>query len=100
MRIGELSRRSGVSVPTIKFYLREGLLAPGSGTARNQASYGEAHERRLRLVRALVEVGGLSLTAVREVLAASDGDLVPAVLSRVRRQAVSAPPDAGGADHG
>jgi DNA-binding transcriptional MerR regulator len=25
MRIGELSRRSGVSVPTIKFYLREGL---------------------------------------------------------------------------
>ncbi|MFC5058295.1 MerR family transcriptional regulator [Saccharothrix xinjiangensis] len=98
MRIAELSRRSGVSVPTIKFYLREGLLAPGEGTARNQASYGEAHERRLRLVRALVEVGGLSLAAVREVLAASDGDAVPDVLGRVRRQAVAA--DRGGADRG
>src|SRR5919198_6368971 len=27
MRIAELSRRSGVSVPTIKYYLREGLAS-------------------------------------------------------------------------
>src|SRR2546430_1153453 len=30
MRMGELSRRSGVSVPTIKYYLREGLLPAGN----------------------------------------------------------------------
>lgn len=30
MRIGELSRRTGVPVPTIKYYVREGLLPPGS----------------------------------------------------------------------
>ncbi|MGM1062904.1 MerR family transcriptional regulator [Saccharothrix sp. Mg75] len=94
MRIAELSRRTGVSVPTIKFYLREGLLAPGACTARNQARYDEAHERRLRLVRALVEVGGLSLAAVREVLTAAD-DGVPALLGRVRRQAVATAAGAG-----
>ncbi|OLR90475.1 MerR family transcriptional regulator [Actinokineospora bangkokensis] len=68
MRIAELSRRTGVAVPTIKFYLREGVLAPGERTSPNQASYGDAHVHRLRLVRALVEVGGLPLAAVRDVL--------------------------------
>ncbi|MBW5482897.1 MerR family transcriptional regulator [Streptomyces bambusae] len=72
MRIGELSRRTGVPVPTIKYYVREGLLPPGELTSPNQASYGEAHERRLRLVRALLEVGGLPVAAIREVLAAID----------------------------
>ena len=47
MRIAELSRRSGVSVPTIKYYLREGLLAAGERTGPNQARYDEAHLRRL-----------------------------------------------------
>ncbi|MFJ9936269.1 MerR family transcriptional regulator [Streptomyces virginiae] len=72
MRIGELSRRTGVPVPTIKYYLREGLLPAGELTSPNQASYGDSHERRLRLVRALMEVGGLSVAAIREVLVAVD----------------------------
>ena len=70
MRISELSRSSGVSIPTIKFYLREGLLDPGHRTARNQATYDETHVRRLRLVRVLQDVGGLTLAAVRDVLVA------------------------------
>ncbi|GAA0473403.1 MerR family transcriptional regulator [Streptomyces olivaceiscleroticus] len=70
MRIGELSRRTGVAVPTIKYYVREGLLPAGRLTSPNQADYDETHERRLRLVRGLIEVGGLSVSAVREVLAA------------------------------
>lgn len=57
-------------MPTIKFYVREGLLPAGELTSPNQASYGEAHERRLRLIRALLDVGGLSIAAIREVLAA------------------------------
>ncbi|MFD3696794.1 MerR family transcriptional regulator [Streptomyces sp. NPDC058646] len=72
MRIGELSRRTGVPVPTIKYYVREGLLPPGELTSPNQASYGDLHERRLRLVRALLEVGGLPVAAIGEVLAAID----------------------------
>lgn len=72
MRISELSRRTGVPVPTVKFYLREGLLPAGRATAATQAQYDEGHEQRLRLVRALVEVGGMSLAAVRQVLAVVD----------------------------
>lgn len=41
-------------------------------TSPNQAHYDEEHLRRLRLVRALVDVGGLSIASVREVLAAID----------------------------
>jgi DNA-binding transcriptional MerR regulator len=72
MRVGELSKRSGVPVPTIKYYLREGLLPAGVLTSPNQAHYDDDHLRRLRLVRALVDVGDLSIAAVREVLAAVD----------------------------
>ncbi|MFB6833744.1 MerR family transcriptional regulator [Streptomyces hydrogenans] len=72
MRIGELSRRTGVSVPTIKFYVREGLLPAGRLTSPNQAAYDETHVRRLRLIRALMDVGGLSVSAVREVITAVD----------------------------
>ncbi|MFD3356659.1 MerR family transcriptional regulator [Streptomyces fradiae] len=70
MRVGELSRRTGVSVPTIKFYVREGLLHAGELSSPNQARYDESHVRRLRLVRALIDVGGLSVAAIRDVLAA------------------------------
>ncbi len=72
MRIAELSQRSGVGVPTIKYYVREGLLPPGELTSPNQAQYGEAHLRRLKLIRALVDVGDLSIAATRDVLASID----------------------------
>ncbi|MFE3502518.1 MerR family transcriptional regulator [Kitasatospora sp. NPDC059160] len=70
MRISELSRRSAVPTATIKYYLREGLLPPGRATAATQAEYDESHLRRLRLVRALIGVRGLSVSATREVLGA------------------------------
>lgn len=59
-------------MPTVKYYVREGLLPAGRLTSPNQASYDDAHERRLRLIRALLEVGGLSVAAIREVLTAVD----------------------------
>ncbi len=70
MRIGELSKRSGVPVPTIKYYLRERLLDPGTATAANQADYGDEHFRRLKLIRALIDVGGVSVAAARDVIEA------------------------------
>lgn len=72
MWMSELSERSGVAVPTIKFYLREGLLPPGEATGATRASYDEHHVRRLRLIRALVDVAGMSLERVRRVLTAVD----------------------------
>ncbi|MEN8649942.1 MerR family transcriptional regulator [Streptomyces sp. 21So2-11] len=68
MRISELSRRSGVPITTIKHYLREGLLPPGRPTSATQAEYGEPHLRRLRLVRALIGVRGLSVGTTKELL--------------------------------
>jgi DNA-binding transcriptional MerR regulator len=68
MRIGELSRRSGLPVPTIKFYIREGLLPPGRPIGPKQADYDESHERQLRLVVALLEVGRLSVATIRALL--------------------------------
>jgi len=72
MWMAELAERSGVRVPTIKFYLREGLVPRGEERGATRAAYGEEHVRRLRLVRALVEVAGLGLDRVREVLDALD----------------------------
>lgn len=68
MRISALSDRTGVPIGTIKYYLREGLLAPGERTSRTTAEYGEPHVERLRLVRALVDTGGLGIAAVRRIV--------------------------------
>ncbi|WMX44046.1 MerR family transcriptional regulator [Streptomyces roseicoloratus] len=72
MRLSELSARSGVSVATVKYYLREGLLAPGTPVTARQSDYGEEHLRRLRLVRALLTVGGMTVQQARDVLAVAD----------------------------
>ncbi|WP_245851820.1 MerR family transcriptional regulator [Mobilicoccus massiliensis] len=64
-----LSAETGVPVATLKYYLREGLVPPGVATSRNQAQYDETHVERVRLVRALTEVGGLDLATVARVLA-------------------------------
>jgi DNA-binding transcriptional MerR regulator len=72
MRMAELSEESGAPVATIKYYLREGLLPPGRRTSPNQARYDDVHVRRLKLVRALIDTGGLSVADVREVLDAID----------------------------
>ena len=77
MRMAELSEKSGVPVATIKYYLREGMLRPGEYSSPNQASYDQAHVDRLRLVRALLDVGGLSVAAVRAVLTAVDDETMP-----------------------
>lgn len=74
MWMSELSERSGVSVATIKYYLREGLLPTGEAVGATRASYDDQHVARLRLIRALVDVAGMSLDRVRRVLAAVDDD--------------------------
>jgi DNA-binding transcriptional MerR regulator len=92
MRVGELSRRSGVSVASIKYYLREGLLPPGERTSPNQATYDDGHVRRLRMVRALIDVGGLSVAATRAVLAAVDDPEVPLYVALGRASGTTTAP--------
>jgi DNA-binding transcriptional MerR regulator len=71
MRISELSAQADVSVPTIKYYLRERLLPEGVRTSATQATYDEEHLRRLRIVRALIE-SGVSIADTRTVIGALD----------------------------
>jgi len=70
VRISELGERAGVSVATIKFYIRERLLSAGERTSYNQVSYHGTHLGRIRLLRALLGIGGLSVAEAREVVAA------------------------------
>jgi DNA-binding transcriptional MerR regulator len=96
MRISELSRVTGVPVPTVKYYLREGLLPRGTSTAPNQAEYGQGHVRRLRHIRVLRDVGDLGIAQVRSVLEAMDREDLPLhqVLG-VAHHALGPPPDPG-----
>lgn len=72
MRISALSARTEVPIGTIKYYLREGLLAPGRQTSRTTAEYDESHVERIRLVRALTDAGGLGIAAVRRIVEVLD----------------------------
>lgn len=99
MRMAQLSAESGVPVPTIKYYLREDLLPPGERTSPNQARYDDVHLRRLRLVRALLDVGGLSVAQVREVLAGIDASAdAHAALGAAQKAITPAHASAGEAD--
>lgn len=75
MRISQLAERADVPVATVKYYLRVGLLPPGELTSATQATYDDGHVERLRLVRALIEVAGLSHVQVQAVLGVVDGDV-------------------------
>jgi len=75
MRIAQLSAATEIPVATIKFYLREHLLPSGERTSPNQANYDAAHVRRIRLIRGLIDVGGLSVAAARRVIEAIDSEL-------------------------
>lgn len=83
MRISQLSARAGLPVATVKFYLRAGLLHPGRATSATQALYDETHLSRLRLVRALLEIGHLSLAEIHRVLDAAEEDAPQAVVREV-----------------
>jgi len=51
MRIGELARRTGCAVETIRYYEKAGLLDPPGRTQGNYRAYGEAHVERVRFIR-------------------------------------------------
>ncbi|MEO6996645.1 MAG: MerR family transcriptional regulator [Terracoccus sp.] len=72
MKVSELAARSGVTIASVKYYIRVGLLHPGVSQSATRAEYDETHLERVRLVRTLAEVGGLSIGRIGEVVAALD----------------------------
>lgn len=77
MRLAELSARSAVPVSTIKYYLRLNLLHAGERESSTWSDYDESHLRRLALIRALIDVAGLPLQAVRRILDVVADESVP-----------------------
>lgn len=68
LRMGELAEASGVPVPTIKHYLREGLLPEPVKTSRNMAYYPPEFVDRIKLIKRLQEERYLPLKAIKDVL--------------------------------
>ena len=65
--IGELSRRTGVKVPTIRYYEQVGLMPVPPRSAGSQRRYGEADVARLNFIRHSRELG-FEVDAIRELL--------------------------------
>lgn len=100
MRIAALADATGLPIATLKYYLREGLLHPGTATAVNQAVYDDSHVRRARLVRALLELGNLQLGDIKRVLAAVDDETLPLHDAfGVAQDAMVPPRDRSGAEY-
>jgi len=66
MKIGELAKKAGVGIQTVRFYERQGLLPDPGRTGSGYRVYAEAHLRQLRFIRqakalgfSLHEVGGI-----------------------------------------
>ncbi|WP_377188692.1 MerR family transcriptional regulator [Ruegeria meonggei] len=65
--IGELSRRTGVKVPTIRFYEDKGLLPKPHRTVGNQRRYDDGALNRLQFIRHGRDLG-LPLTDIEALL--------------------------------
>lgn len=98
-RIGELAARAGVSVATIKYYIREGLLPPPPvKTGRTMGYYDQAYLERLTLIRRLRDEHFLPLRAIRALLAerdqqplgAEEAELLARIAPRVVRKLAGA----------
>lgn len=68
MRIGDLARRAGVNLQTVRYYERRGLLADPRGRAGGYREYGDATLERLTFIRRAQELG-FTLAEIAELLA-------------------------------
>jgi len=92
--IGELSRRTGVKVPTVRYYEESGIMPPPDRTQGNQRRYDGDGFERLAFIRHARNLG-FSLHAIAELIALRDapdrscqsaGEIAKAQLISVRRK--------------
>ena len=69
--IGDLARRAGVKVPTIRYYEQIGLLSEPARTEGKQRRYSGADLGRLTFIRHARELG-FGIEAIRELVVLSD----------------------------
>ena len=68
--IGTLAKRAGVSIDTVRYYEKSGLLAPESRLASGYRRYSDEQVSRLRFIRRAQELG-FTLKDIRELLGIS-----------------------------
>jgi DNA-binding transcriptional MerR regulator len=68
LAIGELSRQTGVKVPTIRYYEQIGLLAEPARSEGKQRRYGRGEVKRLNFIRHARELG-FEVEDIRTLLA-------------------------------
>jgi DNA-binding transcriptional MerR regulator len=88
MKVGELARRSGVSVRTLHYYEEIGLLAPAEHTPTGHRLYAMEDVKRLQQIVSLRQLG-LSLADIGACLAQASfdpADVVDRHLARIREQ--------------
>lgn len=69
--IGQLAKRAGVAIDTVRYYERNGLLAPAGRLASGYRRYGDSEFRRLRFIRRAKALG-FTLDDISGLLALSD----------------------------
>ena len=67
MKIGEVAKRSGIGIETIRFYEREGLLQEPERRPSGYRQYDESTVKRLEYIRQAKELG-FTLAEIRELL--------------------------------
>jgi DNA-binding transcriptional MerR regulator len=68
MTIGEVSRRSGFTIRTLRFYERRGLCAPSARRPSGYRLYGEVDLHRLAFIRQAKALG-ITLAGIRQLVA-------------------------------
>lgn len=67
LTIGDLARRTGVKVPTIRYYEQMGLIEPAERSEGNQRRYTRQERERLSFIKHARDLG-LTIDAIRELL--------------------------------
>jgi DNA-binding transcriptional MerR regulator len=70
MKVGKVAQAAGVSVSTVHYYLREGLLNLPPKTSRNMAYYDPSTVEEIRLIKELQTHRFLPLSAIKLILEA------------------------------
>ena len=78
-RIDDLAQRAGLTVDTVRFYQREGLLPAGERVGRSKR-YGVAHLDRIQQIRDL-QARRFSLAAIKALLESERQDLVDGIFA-------------------
>src|SRR5258706_11979227 len=68
--IGQLARRGGVGIDTVRYYERNGLLTPHTRLASGYRRYGDFELARLRFIRR-AQALGFTLKEIKQLLALS-----------------------------